>query len=763
MRSKFITRFSDRQFNEQSRHTMIKKLNTLFGKKVPSFPVFRQLDAKDCGPTCLKMIARYYGKSFSLPHLREACQINRQGVSLFGISEAAEKLGFRSMGALVTFEQLVEKVTLPAIIHWEQKHFIIVYHITEKWIYAADPAQGKIRYTHEEFKRGWIAANKNGESKGVCLVLEPGPAFIENEELDEPKKGFGFLWKYLPPHRPLLTQLALGLLVGSIVQLIFPFLTQAIVDIGINTRDLDFVYLVLIAQLVLFFGKTTVDFIRSRILLHINSRINVSLVSDFLIKLMQLPMGFFDSRHLGDLLQRIEDHKRIERFLTSQSLGAIFGLFNLVIFGLVLAIYSLKIFALFFIGSLLYFAWVILFMKKRRQLDGKRFGLMAKNQSKLIQMISGMQEIKLTNSEVRQRWEWEGLQARLFEVNSKALSIRQSQGAGAVFINETKNILITVLTATAVLHGEMTLGMMVAVQYIIGQMNGPIDQLVGFLQTAQDAQLSLERLGEIHEKEEETSSEAHLATSFSRRKTLAFENVSFHYPGAKDELVLNDVSLNIPENKVTAIVGASGSGKTTLLKLLMGFYPTQKGKISLGDQPLSHYHPRWWRQQVGAVMQDGFIFSDTIARNICPGDEEIDKERLFYAASQANIVDFIEQLPLSFNTMIGQDGHGLSQGQKQRLLIARAIYKDPPFLFFDEATNALDAQNESQIMKNLNRVYQNRTVIVVAHRLSTVRNADQIVVLDKGQITELGTHEELTAKEGTYYHLVKNQLELGIV
>ncbi len=724
------------------------------------FPFFKQYDAMDCGPSCLRMIAAFYGKTYSLQKLRQLAHITREGVSLLGLSEAAEAIGFRTIGARITIEQLIG-APKPCVVHWDQAHFVVVYKYRKGIISVADPAFGLVDYTETEFKKHWLATVRQGEQKGICLLFEPTPKFFELEGEEMNRGNFRFLLKYLRPHRKLVAQLILGFLVGSLIQLIFPFLTQSIVDVGINTQDIDFIYLILAAQMMLFLSRMTVDFIRSWILLHISTRINISIISDFLIKLMKLPIGFFDTKMIGDLLQRIGDHKRIERFLTSQSLNVIFSVFNIVIFGIVLALYDWMIFMIFILGSALYIGWVFLFLRKRRELDFKRFTQLADNQSKLIQLINGMQEIKLNNYERQKRWEWERIQARLFQVNVNNLSLQQYQQAGSVFINETKNIVITILAATAVVHGNMTLGMMLAVQYIIGQMNSPLDQMIEFMQISQDAKISLERLSEIHtNKDEEQDQEGKLDT-LPIKADMRISDLIFQYEGPHSPKVLNNINLIIPKGKVTAIVGTSGSGKTTLVKLLLGFYPPVSGTIKIGESDLSAYRQQWWRSQCGAVMQDGFIFSDTIANNIAVTEDEIDKEKLSYAVRMANIQEFIETLPLNYNTKIGSEGVGLSQGQKQRILIARAIYKNPEFIFFDEATNALDANNEKVILENLDEFFAGKTVVVVAHRLSTVKNAHQIIVLEKGSILEIGNHEELTGKRGAYYQLVKNQLELG--
>lgn len=725
------------------------------------FPFVKQLDAMDCGPTSLCMIARYYGKTYSQQTLRERSYITREGVSMLGTSDAAESIGMRTMGVRINFDQLANEVLLPCIAHWKQNHFIVVYKIKKDKVYVADPAHGLVKYNKEEFMSGWGSTKKDGEDQGLCLLLEPTPDFYKEDDESLNKSSFAFLFSYLRPYKKFLIQLVLGMLLGSLLQLIFPFLTQSIVDYGINNRDIDFITLILVAQLALFAGRTSVEFIRSWILLHVSTRINISLISDFLIKLMKLPIGYFDTKMIGDILQRIGDHRRIESFLTSSTLNILFSMVNLVIFGFVLAIYDALIFIVFLIGSVLYFLWIYLFMKKRRELDFKRFAQLSDNQSNLIQIITGMQEIKLNNCEKQKRWEWERIQAKLFKVNIKSLSLSQYQQIGSVFLNQTKNILITFLAAKGVVEGQMTLGMMLAVQYIIGQLNSPIEQLISFMHTTQDAKISLERLGEVHQKKDEESATEEKVTILPKNRSIYVSDLSFQYEGPHSESVLKSVNLEVPESKVTAIVGMSGSGKTTLVKLMLGFYPPTKGDIKVGDIDLQNLSNRMWRQKTGVVMQDGYIFSDTIAKNIAVSDEIVDKQRLLEAARIANIQEFVDTLPLGYNTKIGGEGHGLSQGQKQRILIARAAYSNPDYLFFDEATNALDANNEKAIMENLETFFEGRTVVVVAHRLSTVKNADQIVVLDKGIIVEQGTHQDLTKMKGAYYNLVKNQLELG--
>lgn len=730
---------------------------------MPRFKAYKQQDAMDCGPTCLKMIARHYGRDFSLSFLREKCDYSRHGVSLLRISEAADAIGFRTIKVSVDLDKIIREAPLPFIAHWKQGHFIVVYKITSHTVHVADPAFGSVKYTISEFKKGWLSTTDETTQKGIALLLEPTPKFHE-ENLPgnrEPRKPLIFIYRYLAEHKRLAFQLLLGTLAGSIIQLIFPFLTQSIVDRGIAQQDIAFVYVILTAQLMLFISRATVEFFRSWILLYIGQRINIAMVSDFLFKLMKMPLSFFDTKMLGDIMQRIGDHARIEQFLTAATLNTLFSFFNLLIFGVVLLTYSVKIFSAFLAGSLLYVLWTTFFLRRRRSLDFKRFHQLSQNQNALFQLINGMQEIKLHNCENQKRHEWERIQALLFKINVESLKLSQYQQAGAVFINEGKNIAITFLAAMSVINGDISLGMMLSVQYIIGQMNSPIDQLVGFVTAAQDAKISVERLSEIHDKRDEDDDEELRSSDYPTARSINIENISFSYPGQQERNTLENISIEIPEGKVTAIVGSSGSGKTTLLKLLLGFYAPQEGKILIGGQKLLNLSQKVWRRKCGAVMQDGFIFSLSIEHNIALGETQINRDLLRRAVDTACVREFIENLPNGFQTIIGSDGQGISAGQRQRILIARAIYKNPEYIFLDEATNALDANNEKNILENLDTFFKGKTVVVVAHRLSTVKNADQIIVLEKGKVIEQGNHTELAALKGNYYRLVKNQLELA--
>lgn len=730
---------------------------------IKKFPFYQQLGAKDCGATCLKIITTYYKKNIPIQELRALSETTRTGSSLLNLSNAAEHIGFKSLGVKIALEQLKE-APLPCILHWNSSHYVVLYKIKKNTYYISDPAYGLISYNITELLKHWIGNDTSMHlQEGIVLLLEPTLKLKKyTTDIVAHNKDFNvsFLSKYIFKYKRFLWQLIIGLIASSLLQLIFPFLTQSIVDVGIKNQDLHFIYLILFAQLALFMGSMAIEVIRSWILLHLSTRINISLVSDFFIKLMNLPIAFFDTRLTGDILQRINDHKRIERILTTSSLDVLFSFVNLIIFSLVLGFYNLQILSLFLIGSLLYFLWIVYFLNKREDIDYKRFSEVSQQQSKVIELVNGMQEIKLHNAEKQKRWSWEFLQARLFKVSIEGLTLEQYQSVGSKVINELKNIFIAVLSAKLVIDGNITLGMMLAINYIVGQLNAPILQFINFIREIQDAKISLSRLAEIHDKEDEIQHNQDKITEISKNLNFTFDKVSFSYTGS-NELVLKNLDIVIPANKITAIVGTSGSGKTTLMKLLLKFYEPSLGDIKLGNYNLKNISQKNWRASCGVVMQEGYIFSDTIANNIAIGENYIDQKKLNEAVTIANIKTFIESLPLSFNTKIGREGVGLSTGQKQRLLIARAIYKNPHFLFFDEATSALDAANEKVIMENLNRLFKNKTVIVIAHRLSTVKNADQIIVLDHGTIVEVGNHNALIKQKGNYYNLIKNQLELG--
>lgn len=742
-----------------------------------SFPHYTQLDMMDCGPTCLRIIARLYGRCYSLQFLRERCHISREGVSLLGISDAAESIGFRTIGVKISWEQLRDEVQLPCIVHWNQLHFVVVYKIKKEkggfFIYVSDPAVGLLKYEETQFLRAWVQSfqvdgleetsspGMDVSGKGIALILEPTQKFYDEQGNEDKRWGLRYLLKYLSPYKNYLGQLVIAMFVASLISLILPFLTQSVVDTGIGTGSISFVVMILIAQVVLTLGQMANNLIRSWLMLHMTTRISISLISDFLAKLMRLPIAFFDSKMIGDIMQRIGDYDRIRNFLTGSLLSIVMAVITFVIYGVVMGGYDIAILGFFIAGSALYVSWILLFLRRRRSLDYMRFQEASANQSNIVQLINGMRDIKLNNCEKLKRWEWERIQTKLFKISVKSLTLGQTQEIGGVFIDQTKNVIISFLAANAVIEGDMTLGMMVAMQYIIGQLNAPISQFISFVQDTQDAKISLERLNEIQEMVDEEPLDKEFIQAIPENAEIVFKGVVFQYGGPHSEKVLNNINLTIPANKVTAIVGASGSGKSTMLKMMLGFYSPIEGEVLLGNNRIDRYSANCWRKECGTVLQEGYIFSDTIANNIGVSDEFPDMQKIRKATKIANIDSFIEGLPLGYNTRIGDDGQGLSSGQKQRVLIARAAYKNAKFLFLDEATNSLDASNEKVIMDRLQQLFKNKTVVVVAHRLSTVKNADNIIVLDNGCIVEEGTHVFLTSIRGYYYKLVKNQLELG--
>lgn len=726
-----------------------------------SFYFYRQLNEMDCGPTCLRMIAKHYGKHYNAETLRQKAGFSKAGVSLLGISETAEKIGFRTRGAQITFDKLLT-APLPAILHWNQSHFVVLVGLNKKKAEIADPARGLISYKKEEFQQYWISNQTEGIGiVGTVLLMEPTPDFYKSEGEKERKLNWSIITNYLRQSRHQLIQVFISLLISSVLQLILPFLTQSMVDTGINTRNLQYITIVLIAQLVLTFSSTVIGFIRSRLQLRISNSINISILSDFWIKLTRLPVSYFDTHQTGDTLQRLGDNRAIQSFLTGQTMSTLFAIFNFFVYAVILIMYNIQLFFVFMIGNIIYFGWIQLFLSIRRKINYETFHISAKENNATLQLIQGMQEIRLNNAEKLKRWEWENIQVHVFKLNFKNLNYSQWQTTGALFINQGKDILISFMVAQMVVTGQLTFGSMLAVQYIIGQLSGPISQFIGLSQNIQDAKISMERLNEIHEMEDEEPVDVSLLSYLPENANILFKSLSFSYPGAGDEPVLEDINLEIPEGKVTAIVGVSGSGKTTILKLLLKIYNQYEGDLKVGETYFKNISPSFWRSKCGAVLQDGYIFNDSIARNIAVGDEYIDNERLLQSCRMSNILSFIETLPNGFNTRLGAEGIGVSQGQKQRILIARAIYKEPEYLFFDEATNSLDANNEMEIIGKLEQFFKGRTVVVVAHRLSTVKNADKIVVLHEGKIVEEGTHTSLTLKKGHYYKLVKNQLDLG--
>ena len=720
-----------------------------------NFPFYKQLDAMDCGPASLKIICKHYGKNFSMKYLRDKCHITKEGVSLKDLCRVAQDLGIKNLPLKVDFQDLLKKISLPVIIHWNYSHFIVVYKVTPKKVYVSDPQIGLVKYSREEFEYNWKRSNE----KGISLVLEPSPKFYDKDEV-ESKSAFSNYFKYLRPHKNFLIQVFFGMLIGVVISLIFPFITQAIVDKGIETGDYDFIHILLAATIVLTISSVLSGYIQSRMMLFIAERVNISMVSNFIQKTLRLPITFYERKMTSDILNRINDHNRIQDFILNSFLGIVIAGLSLIVYSVILGYYDLWLFLFFVLGTILYVLWVLLFLKRRRKLDYKYFDTNIYNQNEVIQIAEHSTEIKINNLEQKKQWDWEKSRLEIYNLNLKLLNLTQTQNIGTAIIDRLKNVFITFFAAKAVIDGEMTLGMMLSAQYIIGQMNGPVSKMIGFIQSYQNAKISLERVSEVvFEEEEEKKYEGLEMPMPMLNSSITFKNVSYKYHPNSPE-VLKNINLTIPEGKTTAIVGQSGSGKTTLMKLLLRLYSGYDGDIMIGNTNIKSINLHNWRNQCGAVIQEGKIFNDTILQNIVLDDEKINTDKLKEVISLANLNEFIDQTPQKLYTVIGQGGNGISGGQKQRILIARAMYKNPSVLFFDEATNSLDTKNENEITENLNSFSKGKTTVVIAHRLSTVRNAEQIVVLDKGEIKECGTHEELLQKGGIYFRLVSNQLEL---
>lgn len=720
------------------------------------FPVEYQMDSQDCGPACLKIIAKHFGKFYSLQSLRDKCGITKEGVSLLDLSTGAESIGLRTLAIKCTIDDVVNSVPFPAIIFWKDSHFVVVYHANKKYIWVSDPAKGCIKYTHEEFKKGWY---QKGAKQGVLLAIEPTAEFKDSKaEREQRKNTFSSILKYFTPYQRNFTLIFVIMLLVTALQGMLPFISKAVIDVGIKTSDVNFINMVLIGNISILLSVMIFNVIRDWILMHITARVNIALISDYLIKLMKLPVTFFENKLLGDILQRAQDHERIRSFIMNNSLSLIFSILTFVVFSIILLIYNAIIFYIFISGSILYAGWVLLFLNIRKKMDWEYFELLSKNQSYWVETVSSIQDIKIYNYEKHRRWKWEEIQARLYHVNKRVLAITNAQNLGAQFIESIKNMGIVFFCATAVIKGEITFGVMISTQFIIGMLNGPLVQFINFIVSAQYAKISFLRINEIKQLEdEEELLSVGSTTILPENKSLILDNVNFQYT-ANSPLVLHNIYLHIPENKVTAIVGGSGCGKSTLLKLLVRLYKPSYGDIKMDKMNVNAINLRQWRSMCGVVMQDGKIFSDTILNNIVLDDEHIDYEQLRKVCRIAQIEDEINAMPKGFETNIGENGRGLSGGQKQRLLIARALYRNPQYLFLDEATNALDTINEKKIVEALNNAFLQRTVIVVAHRLSTIRNADQIVVLDKGYIVEVGNHDSLMERKGHYFQMIASQM-----
>lgn len=725
------------------------------------FPKYIQLYAKDCGPASLKIIAQYYNKTIPIETLRSLSETNRIGTNLENLGNASEGIGFRSLGVKLSLTEL-DEAPLPCILHWDKAHYIVLYKISKGMYYISDPALGLCKYNEKEFLNHWIGINKTRDTKeGIALLLEVTPKLYSNDFKKESNKiNFILLKNYFKSYKPFINQLVLGLIIGSLIQLIFPLLTQSIIDVGIVNNDIDFIYIIFYALFAFLIGRITVDILRGWILLHLGNRVRISLISEFIIKLMGLPISYFDTKLTGDILQRIDDNERIRLLLTTSALELVFSVFNILIFSIVLAIYNLNIFFIYIIGTIIYFVWFSLFLKKRARLDYEFFSNKSKDKNQIMELVNGMQEIKLNNAEQIKRWKWEQIQVKLFKTEVKSLIVSQYQHKGTEFINELKNIILIIFSATLVLDGKITLGMMVGVMYIIGQLNSPLSLILLFLKDLQDAIISFKRLNEVNQLESEHNIKSFDLSNLKDDDDIYIKNLYFKYPGA-NSYALKDINITIPHNRKTAIVGKSGSGKTTLMKLILKFYLPTSGTIKVNNLNLKNISQRYWRDQCGVVLQDGFLFNDTVINNISLSESIINKEKLTMAVEVANIKSFIEDLPLDYNTIIGPKAYGISGGEKQRILIARAIYKDPSILMFDEATASLDTENEKIIGENLSKLFSTKTSLIIAHRLSTVKDADQIIVMSEGRIAEIGKHNELIHLKGYYYNLVKNQLDLG--
>ncbi|MDE5560865.1 MAG: peptidase domain-containing ABC transporter [Bacteroidaceae bacterium] len=720
----------------------------------------RQFDRMDCGPACIRMVASAYGKDYPLSYLRSLSHLTREGVSVAGIRDALKTIGMESATFEMTLEQLREKCPMPAILHWEQNHFVVLYDIrksrwTRKWKYCiANPAYGKHAFAEDVFSGFWL----NGD-KGVVIAIEPQEEFFEREAVKEKHSLVRFARKYVWPFRWELSQSAFGMLFGMLLSLVTPFLTQAMVDDGIGMRDMGLILNILFAQIFIFIGTFLMGLISSHVSLYMSTRININVLSDYLTKLLKLPMTFFDTKSVGDYQQRLGDHGRLQGFVTYSTLQTFFSIVSAPFYLAIIGWYSPVILTAYLLLTGLGTAWMTYFFHTRKAMDYERFKINSENQNKQYELMSGITDIKLNAYEDYKMEEWRALQKRAYRMNVKILKLGQIQNTGFTVIGQLRNIFITCWIAAEVVNGNLSLGMMMSISAIIGLVNGPLSQLIGFLQQFQDAKISLERSEEVHLCKNEDSA-LQKDVSPDEPQDIEVRRLTFSYTGNICKPALQDVSLSIPAGKMTAIVGESGSGKTTLMKLLLKFYEPTCGEILIGGEPLAGFTAKSMRRASGIVMQDNFVFSDTIRRNVILGEDE-DEKRLEKALSIACLDGFVKRQPLGVNTKIGAEGMGISGGEKQRIMIARAAYKRPAYLMLDEATSSLDAENERNITDNLEHAFHGRTRIVIAHRLSTVRNADRIIVLRQGEVVEQGTHAELVDLHGYYYQLIHNQLELA--
>ncbi|MEE1298103.1 MAG: peptidase domain-containing ABC transporter [Muribaculaceae bacterium] len=717
---------------------------------------FRQLEHSDCGITCIRIIAYFYGVDIPLKFLRSICDISRVGISIRDILSATKKIGFEANAVKVSAEDIL-KMPLPAILYWENKHYIVLYKIKNNKFYIADPGRGKLILDNEEFLNSWLYGN----SMGLAIVLAPKEEFynIDFGIKDSSESGlFKLAKKSISKHLKRFIAVIVLSIVVMLADMITPLIFQSTIDEGIEGKDINLVWVLCLSQFLIFIGYSLSDNVINIILTKTGLKVSIDMMNEYLSKLISFPISFFDRKVNSDFIQKIEDQNRIKNFLIDFPSSAFLTGINIVVFSAMLIYYNYIIFLILLAATFLGFLWTKTFLQKRENIDYSYFYYSSNNRNNIYELINGMQEIKINNAHNIRIAKWKETQLKINELSFKTVLLKMLVNGGNSVLSRIKDIIITGACATLVIKGNMSVGEMMTISYITGRLSSPFSYILNSLNTMQDATMSYERIDEIINKPLDNKSKY---KEHDNIQSIIFSNVSFKYPGSYSPYVLKDINITIPQGKVTAIVGCSGSGKSTLLKLMLGFYIPQKGDIYAGKYNMSDIDTDNWISRCGVVMQNGFIFSGTILENIALSDSKPDINRVKYVTNLACINEFIDTLPMGYHTKIGVTGVELSGGQKQRILIARAVYKNPSFIFLDEATNALDAKNERVIVENLNEFYKGRTVVIVAHRLSTVKNADNIIVLEGGRVAETGNHESLIAQRGAYFNLVRNQLELG--